>query len=395
MIANVILFYSVAVMNIIIGSMRKKNQLLVWIAFVLIFILMTYNFKGPDIGNYINGYINSLDGDAGFTEIGYKFLMRIANTLNLNFFSFRAIISVVCLILFHSTIKFYKSNENIIIGLYMILLFFMDTIQMRNFVVAIIVLFSTKYLIDKSNFSALKYILCIIVATIFHSIAPIYLLLLVCKYIRNRKVFYAMLVFSICSFIFFFISRGTLNSMLMFITKLLGVKTEYSGSATRYGFIPVFLVYIFSMIMMHIYISRINKNTKKYEILNTIWNIYVVMSLLLPLLLINTNFYRIFRNISLLGLLFFGISSNEYEEQQVRVIPMYIITVGWWIIEVVLYNNIKTIILPIFSGNLVFDLKNFPVIFQSIIIVSVILSIFLVLQKTINSRKKVSLLNDW
>ena len=154
-----VLFYGVATINFVISAIRKKSNFFAGMAYFTIFILMTYNSGGPDIANYINGYINSLVGNTGFGEGGFNLLMKLGNILHLSFYSFRAVLTIVCLLLLHHTIKFYNANENSVISLYMLFLFFMDTIQIRNFVVEIIFIYSTRFLIQDKAFNSLKYII--------------------------------------------------------------------------------------------------------------------------------------------------------------------------------------------------------------------------------------------
>lgn len=366
----VFLFYSIAIINFLVGTVRKKNTLLAILAFVVIFIIMTYNSDGPDINNYIFGYVNSTSGETSFAEIGYNSLMRLGAKFDLGFYAFRSIISLISLFLLHSTIKFYKVNENCILGLYMFFLFFMDTIQMRNFVVEILFIFSTRYLYNDKRFSTLKYLLCIFIAALFHAIAPVYLILLFCKYVHNRKVYSAMFVFSICSFLFFTLFRSSLNGIVIFVTSMAGVKMSYSYTATRYGFIPIICIYFGCLFIMLYNIKRIGVIDKKSElILRSTLNMHIVVALLLPLILINTNFYRIFRNITLLTLIWLCRLQNTLVNNRARnlSIPMLmiIITAIWWIIDVVLYNSIEWIIVPIFDNNLLFEKGNSKILLES------------------------------
>ena len=51
-----LIFYTICIVNIACGLQKRKSRALYAGAFVVMFILMTFNFDGPDIGNYIATY---------------------------------------------------------------------------------------------------------------------------------------------------------------------------------------------------------------------------------------------------------------------------------------------------------------------------------------------------
>lgn len=385
-----VLFYGVALMNFVISAIRKKNNFFAGMAYVAIFILMTYNSEGPDIANYINGYLNSMVGNTGFGEGGFNLLMKLGNIMHLNFYSFRAVLTIVCLLLLHNTIKFYNTNENSVISLYMLFLFFMDTIQIRNFVVEIIFIYSTRFLIQDKAFDSLKYIICILVASLFHAIAPIYLILLVCKFVRTQKIYKLILIFSICSFVFFMLFRNCLNYIVMFAANLAGVKMEYATTSTFLGFVPVVGIYFLGLLAIYIYCKKVNRSSSFNVKLNGLKNIHLALLILLPLLLINTNFYRVFRNALLLTLMCFCMKVRVRNKTIKWSAPLiaFILNLLWWFTDVILYNNISRIIIPIFSNNLFFENTNIVIILETFCVSGIMLLLYILLYLFIFDKNK-------
>lgn len=381
-----VIFITVAVINIIIGLKKQRAPGIAGVAFIIIFFMMTYNADGPDLHNYMYGYSNSIKGNTGFSEWGYNILMRLGNLLGFSFYSFRAVITVVCLHLLHRTIKFYHANENSLIGLYMLFLFFMDTIQLRNFVVESVLLYATRFLFDKRRFSTVKYIFCIAIAALFHSIAGIYLLLLLCKIVRRRKTYSTILFFSVAMFVFFFVFRNSLSDIVLWITQLTGVKTSYSNTVARIGFIPILCMYFGSLLVMLIGQKQLSDLT-----LQQIINIHIVLSLVMSLLLINCNFYRIFRNILFLTLIWFNVMTQRLHEQHRHSGFLSVCMVGlnaaWWITDVVLYNDFADIVLPILKSNLLFESGNGLFIIRSLCVVGIMLLGYTIIKKLSNGVK--------
>ena len=189
-----LIFYAVCALNIVWGLQKRKSNALYAGAFIVMFILMAFNFDGPDIGNYLETYASI--GDApnlhvalGYTymESGYILLMFGANKLGLDFYAFRIVVTVICFALVSSAIRYFKVNPNMIVGLYMVYMFFMDAIQFRNFAAMCIVLFSARYLFRRTKLSYLQYVIGIICASFFHIIALVYLVLLIVKFIHSEK----------------------------------------------------------------------------------------------------------------------------------------------------------------------------------------------------------------
>lgn len=158
MIALLFSYLFMSVANIVIGFFKRKSAFLFSVTLVLIFILMAFNYDGPDINAYMNAYNEWFDSNGnvifdGFMEPGYQFLMIIGRKIGLSFFAFRTILTIVCLFLFINIIKYYKANGNLVIGFYMLYLFFFDAIQIRNFIAQLIILFAIRFIFDKSLLS--------------------------------------------------------------------------------------------------------------------------------------------------------------------------------------------------------------------------------------------------
>lgn len=399
-VKTVVYFYILlCVANLIIGFIGKKSRIVSFLSYFIIILLMSLNTKGPDIGNYLYDYNVTQSGNGIIAENGYNYFRYFcANIINLDFFAFHLLISIVCFTLIISTVSYLKANENCVIGLYLSYLFFVDTIQIRNFVVEAIFIFAVRYLFVDKRFNTIKYLICMLVAFLFHKIALIYLILVVCKFKFKLKnpLMCLYLIISILAFCFFLVSRESLKSLITFGTNLFGLKSSYNFTETRLSFIPLVALYFAEMFALMLCKRnrgiRLNGFENKY--FTCVIEMHILLAISLSLLLVNINFYRIVRNISILKYISYAIYINKLPKlsisKSVMVFFIVITTVIWFVSDYVLINDFDIIAEPIFTGNLIFNStvnnKNYAITLKLVIIA--IYSFILSVKKYINFKLK-------
>ena len=392
------LFFITAFINCIYGAVKKKNLILYGFSLAVIFLLMAFNIGGPDIGVYISSYEevgNAPDLHSVFNstymEYGYTFLMFIANNLGLNFFSFRIVLTLACLGLFASAIKYYKVNPNFIVGLYMIYLFFFDTIQLRNCIIEFIILFATRYLFQKSGISLLKYILCIFIAGSIHSIAYLFLSLLLIRFVRSEKGYKRIFALAALFFIVCVLLRPVLPQIINALAKLINRGSSYFHSTVRFSYFIVMFFYLLGFVPLYWYRNKVTDPNVKNKI-EYIIKINTIMGLFLPLCFINSSFYRIFRNIVVLDTI--GLSllyANTEKRTSAKNIAMsaQILLVGGWLVVDLARNSEMDIIGFALKCNLIYSSVNFADFAEyAIVIVLCLLAIFVINNFYNSSRNK-------
>lgn len=131
--------------------------------------------------NVYNGYKQN------YFEVGYYYCGLLARILGLNFFWFRLIIISITLILMRDSILKYAKKPGLITLLYMIHPFLLQCIQIRNALSIAIVIYSLRYLTEE-NLKIKKFVICILIATLFHSSAILYFIILLDIYIRPKYI---------------------------------------------------------------------------------------------------------------------------------------------------------------------------------------------------------------
>lgn len=362
MTASLILFYSIAVLNIIAGISKKHVKLFYGLALAVIFLFMTFNCAGPDISGYMSAYDQWINSEGvivhkGHMEWGYMMLMSVCRRIGLDFFSFRIILSLLCLGLMVSTINYYKVNPNFVVGLYMTYLFFFDTIQLRNCVAEFILLFATRYLFKKSFLATVKYIILVLLAWGFHTIALFSLLLLLFK-ISDKKIYYrcitvlSVLMFAVCVILQPVLPQIA-NWLLQFITR----GSSYLEINVEIGYLVILILQLVGFIPLYLCRRAVKNNKAVRKNVDNIFKINIILFLFMPLMFINSNFYRIYRNyilLTIIGLtLIYGNSKARTSSGGFAAIALLLLNIGWFIRDMIIKNDIKVIINPIFDGNII------------------------------------------
>ena len=363
-ILTYIIFYILAGLNIISGIKKKRSNALYVVALFVVFVLMTFNYRGPDIGAYIKTY-NSVGNahnvksahESTYMEYGYTFLMFCANRIGLDFFAFRIILTFVCLSFFVSTVRYYKVNPNFIIGLYMVYLFFFDTIQIRNCISQFIILFATRYLFSKTKLSIVKYIACVAIASSIHVLALVYLSLLLVRLTRSRSFYQCVCVLAAALFVVCVLIRPLLPQILSYISKLLNRGESYLHSELRFSYLAVMGLHVVGLLPLYVY-GRNICDTQARRRINTILYIEIIMGVFLPFAFINSNFNRIFRNILILdtiGLTLLYENTKSRTRANVYALAAQLSVVGGWFVTDMFRNRNEDIVNAIMKYNLIFD----------------------------------------
>lgn len=386
-----IIFYLICTLNIFWGIRKKKSNALYGIAMAVIFVLMTFNFDGPDIGVYRTAYeeVGEASGlqnalNATYMERGYAFLMFSANKIGLDFYAFRIFISIICLALFASTIKFYKVNPNFIIGLYMVYIFFFDTIQLRNCIIEFIILYATRYLYKRSDVvSIFKYIICIAVAGTIHTLSWLFLSLLFLSFFKNLRDYKSLFIISASMFVACVLLQPVFPKIVDMLVKLLRRGSGYFSSTIRFGYWAVMALNMIALIPLYLYRKKVTNEEAKNKI-DFIMKIEIVTGLFIPLAFINNNFNRIFRNILILdtiGLTVLYENLKKHTEANDITLSAQILLVGGWFATDLLRYEAPKIIGSVFDYNLFYMRFNTANILQYAMIIVVCLSIIFVIKK--------------
>lgn len=312
----------------------------------------------PDYRAYSLIYQSNAEIPTESMEIGYILLIKIGNLLGLNYQMFLLFISLFSFSIMHNTIRKYTDNLNFVYSLYFLFPFFLDVVQIRNFVMMAIFIFSTRYLLSNEK---LKYCLSILIASTIHITAFAYMPMVFIN-IKHKNILARWLVILSLAISVVILLNNKQIPFLNYLTIGTGIdKLEsYFETKTRYGFLIFWGLQILSYAMMFI-TKKLYKKYDKKEIcdqgryIELVYWINILSFVFFPLYLINSNFTRLMRNNILLNYVAFAITTSIIPKSKEKVIYvlfifLYISILFWSMLS----SDWEIIVKTILNNNLVF-----------------------------------------
>ena len=353
------------VLNLGLWSSRKKQPIVFIVTLTAIFILMCGNSEGPDVTGMM--YVYTHQDEYQFNDFGYQFLENFFyNDHKVEFLYFRSLLTLVCFYLIHKTLVYYKVNYHLVLALYMMYMFFMDTIQMRNFFVVSALTYSFKYLCIPNTKATVKFVLIIFLVSTLHIAALVNLLFLLNKYLNKKFLIYTGVVLGILIFGASLMARFLGGNLLMVISNMIisdGTRgSGYLETETRYSGIVVTVLIILNLYYCYKSMKRlelVNNNTKYVVFSEIFFTSNILLFSFISTLLINISFYRFFRNMFLLQYILYAMYLDSYKlsnsNRMVHFIGIFILTLLWFIIDICIVNSYEECVTPIFEHNFIWE----------------------------------------
>lgn len=326
-----LLGFSVDATNNDINNTTKKKYIskvgLFAIALVLFLLGALRYYVGVDYTTYLERYIPQvLMGVPDAVEPGYKWIILIGSYLG-NYQWIYVLTQLIIVILVFYSIRHYSNSVGwsvflLMFGTYMNFAFS----AMRQTIAIGIFLFSLKYLFDKKP---IKFLICIMIATLFHKSAIFFLPVIIFMYIPfNRLIFLEIIIVSA-------ILKGSLQSILLSIFQKLG---DYEGYITdfngRTGTSGVLLLEILPITILIVYLMFSQKydklkNSRRLPVLMYLQSIstsILIFSNVLP------QFERTLMMVSFSNIIMLPLLFPMIERKNVRIIVKAIFVVIYLII---------------------------------------------------------------
>lgn len=306
---------------------KKDSKVLFLITFLLLWILVTFNYNNADYNMYQRLY-NLYGNSQGFmsSEILFQVFCKIGNFFGMSYRVFRAIYSTITIVLLANSFKHLTKNCSIVSGLYMIFPFLLDAVQIRHFMAIALVIYGLRFLVTDNNKDIWKYIVCNILAIGFHYIAIFCLLFVILKFFENKKILIFCIALDLILIILIISGIGvTILSYILPMEKVQAyfITNQYKTSflimciATIIQILTIIYANIISAIWNKKYINNIyeeeeNKNIEKEKkIIDIILKINTLSLLLIPTFFFNIQMYRMSRTILILDYIMLGISLGK------------------------------------------------------------------------------------
>lgn len=335
-------------MKIRIKTKYSLDETIFAVFFIFAWIVIAFNYKNPDYVVYKETYevlaqtgtlINEM-------EFGYVWLMRIAIALEIPFPWFWGVLTSVALILIADSFYHYTYNPGMAMVLYVMTCLLFDCVVFRSFLALALILMAFQYSKSKKYVFALLVLMSMSISAM--SVVYLPFLLISDKKIKTKTYVKAFFCVMIC--------------VLLFRSTIVNFVSKYYPTAGRY-IDPIqdtykpFLVYTCLYVLGVVFLRKIGENSTGQT--RVIYNASLYVLLLMPLLLLELTYARIYR-FGLLLLFLVAASAKVTPIRRKR--EVYLFCVGVFaiaIINAVLFygvgNNRVTILENIFEHNYVFD----------------------------------------
>lgn len=328
-------------------------------------VLMAGNIFNLDYAGYEYFYNNAID----YGETLYQNLTRIFYTLGFSYQEFKSISSVVFLLWLACLIKKMtpKNIRWLTMCLYIIFPFFYDVIIVRNFMGSVFLMQGIYYLISDRKHRILLFLLFTLLACGFHSLFILYIpfvfIPLVINNLRVRRCLYVLII----AMAILAATDGILPVIIYVLPHIEFMKIArfmlYVNNRADWGILlflffavlPALLMYPYYKFMKRfcgICTSNIEsmrnkyKNIKKYRFISYIYYANLILLLYLPIIILQSNFGRIFANMSIPNsiVLLTAAFNQRYKYRLLTglgIILMYLLRVylGIYVYKDVLSNN--------------------------------------------------------
>lgn len=292
------------------GKKEYINILLICLVFIALAIFVG-NTDNADFHNleyrYLNGNWSNYSDNPGvyimamiFRKIGFSYFW---------FHAFEAIFGIVLLTRF---LKKYSDSPSLIFLLYMIYPFFLDVVQIDNFLSYVILLNGIPYLEENNRKGIYKYILITFIAALVHGLVLIYLLFLLIN-VKNVKT--VIITIGATTALLYFNIRtlpNLINVIPLFkqysnqLSYYLAYKAEFQHGATLYVILTILLVLVGFVLYRR---SVKMENVNEHEIF--LLKLMAVSICFSVFILIHGEFVRVIRNVWVIYYCYFSITKEK------------------------------------------------------------------------------------
>lgn len=296
----------ILIINIVIGLIcvwtRNKGNIVSIL--ILLFLFLNFAAAQSTLDSYaystafnaiVNGYSFSEVNNFGFGfDFGFLFVMKIVSLLTSDYLFFRAIIFCIGIFFIIKSIKMIDNRSIIPILFYMLFPFAYDTFQIAFFLAYTIVCYGLTLLIKEKNHCILKYTIIVIIASLIHKSALLFLVFLLfkLKLEKFRKMMTILVIFFVFVNIFLRVNLVQIvNDSLPFIINIFSAESYVQGSQLN---ILTIIMSISLNLLLYYYSFCLYKDECSYEYKN-LFLINSVSLLFLPFIYVSLDFERLFR----------------------------------------------------------------------------------------------------
>lgn len=275
---------------------RDKARLFGYLAIVFL-IVLSYGVNDPDFANYERAYNHIASGNY-YVDLGagWYWICKFFIWLGFDYYMSKVAIIFISGIFLNSFIGHYvkvPKNISFVWICYFIFPCLMDFVQTRFFLASSIAVWATRFLIDNKKMGRVAYIIALIIAYRIHSSVFFFFLFLLFPLLKGRE---KMIPYIIAGFVVaILVLKGPLLNLASALTNVNRMTRYFEGTGRIGTFgILAYTATIFAFTFVVNSLRRSIKNTRS-NYWDFLYNAVLFSWILLPLTLLDTNFFRIQR----------------------------------------------------------------------------------------------------
>lgn len=352
------IFLLLVISALIIPDSKKLSYLLL----IFMWIIYSFNTYSGDYEAYERVYYNISEYGIFYYEILFSIIMYVCSKLGLSFILFRAILGALFLAVLNKAIASFTSYKAFTLAMFMICPFLYYVSVLRAGISAVFVLWSVHFLYKRTKPEVAKFLLCILIAFLFHYYAIFFLIMLWArKKPSNKHVLYILGGLSIIlfivrnnSFIYNILNIFTQREKtLLWFTNAANFDLNWKGVAIQILIVVINIIIIRGVKQKNSRYTSINKEEYmqyKNWLIDFTYNTNRLLIILIPFMFVNDIMMRyvwaiLALNVSICA----NYISNFYklcpEKKRLfgRKVPLTKIVVVLWITSLCYYINMPYI----------------------------------------------------
>lgn len=301
------------VLVIILGLLFPKSKMVTFLIMLYMWVLFAFNTQSPDRAAYEYAYsnINSARFFRNY-EIAFSLLMLICKNIGLTYTAFRALLATIYVVITYATVRAFTQRTAYALALFIVAPFLWYVSGLRAAIASAVVGYSMHFLLRRDKQAKVYFCLGIGLATLFHYSSLLYIILLLGNK-RRIKWGNLLAITTLATIASVVVTRtNILYSIVSIFTDRTKILKWFNTSAYAAGrpnltgsavliILLIGNVYITSWAEKRCLNSRMSTDSQR-SCTVFVSNVNKLMFLMLPLLMLNQNFFRIIQGIQIVNI---------------------------------------------------------------------------------------------
>ncbi|ATO56468.1 EpsG family protein [Loigolactobacillus coryniformis] len=342
------------VTNLVAGLRRPKYRWAEWLFLICLIILLGGNTQNADFFTYQWLY----QAHIPYGEPGYRVLTRIGPMLGLDYRQFRLVLAAIFLVVLYIGIKKLTTHSAVFLAFYFCYPFFLDLIQLRNFMMMALLVYASHFLLEKTYRNLALFTFFVLLGASLQVLGVLYLLVIPLYYFDSRNLWKIGLL----SIVFLASVIVMVPAFSQLLLELLGQLhlshlSLYFVQKVRLGYLPFWLFSIFDLVFTyfsyHYLTERQLLTPRQRQIIWLMFTFTVVGVLTMPMYTYEFSFARALRDVIPFMIIAFLITLDALPRKQylrwlyIGIFLAYVLAVVYFEMVPLLHDTI----IPAFSNN--------------------------------------------